>query len=115
MIIKTGFTRQSTIKIASKGSPRNMSSAYNYTYNIHLDNKSGRSLQTIAKEANSFRGVNDYDLFAQYYGDYDYADRWVMAAADGGATNFKSGYVFFFEIQKVIVFDRQQQQPKKHS
>lgn len=85
------FAKQSHIKIGVKGTTRNETKSYNYTYNVHMENKNLRTLQTIAREASTFRGMRDFDLFYQYYGDYDYADRWVMAAADGVATNFKSG------------------------
>jgi hypothetical protein len=89
--MKTGFAKSSYIKIGVKNSARNQTMQYNYTYNVHLDNKNLRSLQSIAREASMFRGMKDFDIFSQHYGDYDYADRWVMASADGGATNFKSG------------------------
>lgn len=33
----------------------------------------------------------DYDLFRTYYGDFDYADKWVMSASFGNRTAYSSG------------------------
>lgn len=69
-------------------------SHFNYTYNIHLDNKNALSLHALAVNASKeFVGLSNFDLFHKYYGEEDYADRWVTAAAEPAATGFETGYV----------------------
>lgn len=40
---------------------------------------------------------DDYRKFAMYYGEFDYADQWVMAAFDGRETDFDHGNADFRE------------------
>lgn len=87
-----GFSAHSVVDIVKAGASRSSGVRYNYTYNIHSDNLNGRSLQSISKEsATIFKGLPDFEIFNDYYGQPDYADKWSMASADGGSTSFKSG------------------------
>lgn len=71
-----------------------------YKYDVREDNNNIRTLQRMSTEAakefldcqdKSDCYHDDYAKFVQYYGDTDYGDKWVMAAATGVATDFSSG------------------------
>ena len=62
-----------------------------YTYNILADNKNGRTIQGFSHQAKEkMSNYDTYKKFYNYYGQYDYADRFVMAGFNNAAT---SGFV----------------------
>jgi hypothetical protein len=73
-------------------SATNSSAKFNYSYNVHTDNRNGLSLQKIATYATEhFQGLENFEVFKSFYGQSDYADRWAVAASESGATGFRSG------------------------
>jgi len=70
---------------------------YTYEYNQREDNMNSRTLQSMSKTAEARYKLatgsyfDEYRTFVNYYGDYDYADKWIMAADAAKNTNFKSG------------------------
>lgn len=74
---------------------------FNYTYDIRADNKNFRTIQMFSTEA--FKAMkncpdssiecfyDDFQLFVDYYGDTDYGNKWINAAANGTNTGFKTG------------------------
>lgn len=74
---------------------------YNYTYNPKTDNINKRTLQKFSTQAEEkmFRcekcPYGTYKKFRDYYGYFDYADKWINAAFDGKATNFANGNAQF--------------------
>jgi hypothetical protein len=68
-----------------------------YTYNQKSDNTNKRTLQNFSTQAEDkmFRCENcpypTYKKFREYYGFFDYADKWINAAFDGTGTNFARG------------------------
>lgn len=76
---------------------------YTYTYDKTADNRNVRTLQGFSTTANTrMRPDQDKDpyfeefqKFVDYYGDYDYADRFVQAAFEGKKTDFTNSLVNF--------------------
>jgi len=76
---------------------------HQYFYDSTSGNKNGRTLQGFStaveeKMLSCSPGcpMQDADYFTKYYGQADYADRYIQAAFDGGAiTNFDNGNVDF--------------------
>lgn len=72
-----------------------------YTYNPKSDNTNKRTLQNFSTQAEDkmFRCENcpypTYKKFREYYGFFDYADKWINAAFDGTGTNFARGNANF--------------------
>jgi hypothetical protein len=68
-----------------------------YTYNVKTANDNGRTLQGFSTGAQEkmYECANcpyvDYKKFVDYYGDFDYANKFVVAALSGGSTNYKTG------------------------
>jgi hypothetical protein len=87
------------VKIASAGRPKTDGKDFEYSYNIRYDNLNGLSLKQLSTVAGSIMTdgggeyFEDFAIFAKFYGQTDYADRWVTAAADKVSTDFSSGYV----------------------
>jgi len=75
-----------------------------YTYTQSSDNKAGRTLAgfSTSAEVKMYTCSNgcphaEYKKFYDYYGQYDYADKWATAALDGSATDFSNGIADFSE------------------
>jgi len=71
---------------------------YAYTYDPLKDNKNGRTLQGFStaveeKMLDCQPGcpMADPEMFAKYYGQPDYGDRWIKAAFTGGKTDYSNG------------------------
>ena len=84
----TGFAPRGTIRIGD-------TQEFEYSYNSREGNQNLRSLQKLSTEAhNNMRVMGDFipefSDFLAYYGDTDYADKWVSAAASKSKTNFKT-------------------------
>lgn len=88
------FAASGTLNIDGEGT-------FTYTYDPLIDNNNGRTLQGFSTEARA--KMHDcpncpyatYEKFYQYYGAFDYADQWVMAAFDGQSTKFANGNADF--------------------
>jgi len=77
-------------------------SEYDYSYDMMTDNNNGRTIQgfSTAAESKMFNGCKGcpYDAYVDYYnyyGEFDYANQWVLAAYEGGETSFKNGNADF--------------------
>lgn len=74
---------------------------FDYSYNPEENNDNDRTLQGFSRQAREkmFECDNcpyvDYKKFVDYYGQFDYADRWVTAALAGSTTNFDNGNAAF--------------------
>jgi len=75
---------------------------YGYGYDQLTDNNNGRTIQgfSTAAEAKMYSGCPGcpypaYKEFYDYYGEFDYANQWVLAAMDGTATDFTNGNADF--------------------
>jgi uncharacterized protein YcnI len=86
----SGFSDKSgsTVQI-SKGN-------FTYTYDQRIDNMNSRTLQGMSKTAETRFLVADqyfeeYQQFVDYYGDYDYADKFIKAADTATNTDFENG------------------------
>ena len=69
-----------------------------YSYDPLTENLNGRTLKgfSTGAQAKMFAcGVGcpmaEYMKFYDYYGEYDYADKWIEAAFQGVATDFTNG------------------------
>jgi hypothetical protein len=66
--------------------------SFQYAYDVHTENLNALSLQSLALNASAaFDGLEDFEIYKEYYGTDDYADRWAMAAANSASTGFPSG------------------------
>lgn len=69
----------------------------NYNYDSRSQNVNKRTLQKFSTEAEQkmYRCENcpyaTYQKFRDYYGFFDYADKWITAAFDGTGTTFARG------------------------
>ena len=69
----------------------------NYVYDSKTQNVNKRTLQLFSTEAEQkmYRCENcpytTYQKFREYYGHFDYADKWINAAFDGTGTSFSRG------------------------
>jgi len=79
-----------------------------YSYDIKTANKNGRTMQgfsTAAKAKMFDCGVGcphkEYMKFYTYYGQHDYADKWIIAAMGGTKTNFTNGNADFSPLGDV--------------
>ena len=75
---------------------------YAYTYNKDTDNNNGRTIQgfSTGAEKKMYNGCpgcpyKPYKEFFDYYGQFDYANQWVLAALDGTQTSFTKGNADF--------------------
>lgn len=72
-----------------------------YSYDVLSDNRNERTLQgfSTTAEEKMYRCENcpyvTFEKFYQYYGAFDYANQWVMAAFDGRSTTFSKGNADF--------------------
>jgi len=84
-------------QLSIEGSPER----YNYTYNVFEDNDNARTIQGFSTGAKDKMydcatcPYSDYEKFVEYYGAFDYADQWVLAAFASKNTDFKRGNANF--------------------
>ena len=78
-----------------------------YSYTVESDNKNERTIQGFSHQAKEKMNDCDscpydtYKKFYNYYGQYDYADRYVMAAFNKAATQgFANGAADFSSYQE---------------
>jgi len=69
-----------------------------YSYNITEDTINGRTIQGFSTNANPKMysceqgcPYEDYEKFYNYYGVFDYADHWIVAAFEKAKTSFTNG------------------------
>jgi hypothetical protein len=74
------------------------SDALTYSYDVEADNKNGRTIAGFSTGAESKMykrcpgcPYDEYKKYFDYYGVFDYANEWVLAALEGRATGFKRG------------------------
>lgn len=75
-----------------------------YNYTVYRDNSNAITVQKFSTEASSRMRpgtdgsrpyYTDFQKFVDYYGAYDYADKWIMAALKGNPTDFTNGNADF--------------------
>lgn len=78
-----------------------------YSYNSNFDNVNGRTIQgfsLFAEKEMASCGKNcpykDFAKFLKYYGEYDYADKWIQAAFMQQRTSFERGNFDFSAVGK---------------
>jgi len=75
-----------------------------YTYTVPEDSNNGRTIAgfSTGAKAKMYECDNcpyvDYKKFFDYYGSFDYANQWVLAAFSGGKTSFQNGNADFGEF-----------------
>lgn len=63
-----------------------------YRYDPLEKNGNARTLQGFSLQAeDKMSSYSTYKKFKEYYGEFDYANKWVLAAFDGSRTNFENG------------------------
>jgi len=88
---------------------------YGYTYDVSTDNDNGRTIQGFSESAEDKMHActncpyAEYNKYYKYYGEFDYANQWVLAALDGTSTNFKNGNADFSNYE----FEGREQAVKK--
>ena len=100
-VLKGCFSDQgnaTTVRLVRPNEGENLGSVYEYTYDIRRDNENFNTLQNLSTFAETFmrlgnKYIPEFQLFLNYYGDPDYGDKFVVAAATGKSTAFSSGYV----------------------
>jgi len=74
---------------------------YAYTYDVSTDNNNGRTIQGFSEQAEDkmYKCQNcpyaEYEKYYKYYGEFDYANKWVLAALEGSQTSFERGNADF--------------------
>mmetsp|Transcript_6671 Transcript_6671/g.8857 ORF Transcript_6671/g.8857 Transcript_6671/m.8857 type:complete len:395 (+) Transcript_6671:2-1186(+) len=76
--------------------------AFNYQANNQGYNKNARAIQGFSTAAQSKMyedcpgcPYKDFKQYYDYYGEFDYANKWILAAAQGSSTSFKNGNADF--------------------
>jgi hypothetical protein len=86
------------VQFVPEGSP-DKAENFNYMYDNRHGNKNDRTIQKFSTDAakvmkNCDDGSDcyhdDFQKFINYYGDTDYGDKWIIAAAEGLSTEFTS-------------------------
>jgi len=76
-------------------------SEYSYNYDVSTDNNNGRTIQGFSTQGEDKMHTcancpyAEYDKYYKYYGEFDYANQWVLAAFEGSSTDFKNGNADF--------------------
>lgn len=96
-LLPTGFNDAGTITLVQEGESPLTASEYEYVYDTRGDNRNYNTLQRLSINAvddmvlpKSKSYVPEYQTFVDYYGDHDYADKWVMAAHNKENTQFSN-------------------------
>jgi hypothetical protein len=67
-----------------------------YKYNLRKENLNFVTLQSLSTTAETAMKVNgtyyipEYQVYVNYYGEYNYGDQWISAAEAGTNTDFQS-------------------------
>jgi hypothetical protein len=95
----SGFKDGGSVSLVLAGQKSSAGTQFGYLYDVRVDNYNNVTLQGFSTNAAvSMKGpsgvyYDEYKQFLDYYGDTDYGDKWVMAAANRNKTGFKTGYV----------------------
>jgi len=94
-----GFNASGILQIAPLTDPQSIAD-FKYVYDNRRDNLNYRTIQKFSIDAVNLMNMcqgssqpcyfDDYQQFVDYYGDYDYGDKWVMAAGNGENTEFSN-------------------------
>jgi hypothetical protein len=90
-----GFDANGTFTVEGLNAP------VTYTYTVAEHNTNERTIQGFSAGAKAKMYTCEkcpyvtYEKFYQYYGQFDFADKWVTAAFDGGSTTFSNGNADF--------------------
>jgi hypothetical protein len=93
VVASAGFKDSGTVTVIRDGKEP---LEFEYKYNIRKENLNTLTLQSLSTTAETAMKVVDgnyipeYQVYVNYYGDYDYGDKWVSAAEAGTNTGFKS-------------------------
>ena len=98
-VFLAGFANAANSTIRLKQYNGSTTEEYLYEYDQRGDNRNSRTLQHLSLTAQDrFQGPNggggyfdEYSQFIDYYGDHDYADKWITAAYRFENTNFTNG------------------------
>ncbi|KAI2512500.1 hypothetical protein MHU86_1953 [Fragilaria crotonensis] len=88
-----GCLDESNVIQVEGSSPVNLS----YSYNFDLNNRNSRTLASFSTDAKTLMydcpqcPYNTYQKFYDYYGEFDYANQFIMTALDQGTTTFRMG------------------------
>jgi hypothetical protein len=97
----TGFDATGTLTVEGLNNP------VSYIYTVAEHNTNERTIQGFSTGAKGKMYTCEkcpyvtYEKFEQYYGQFDYADKWVTAAFDGGSTSFANGNADFGAYSEV--------------
>lgn len=93
---------------AANGNLKIDGTEYRYSYNPRVDNNNARTIAGFSTGAMKKMYTEcpgcpypDYANFYNYYGAFDYANQWVLAALDGSSTNFNNGNADFSKFSLV--------------
>jgi hypothetical protein len=86
--------------------------AFKYEYNAREENENGRTLQMFSTLANKTmerpngRYIEEFKMFMDYYGETDYADKWIYSASENQEASYKTGLGYadfsFFETRLAL-------------
>lgn len=87
-----------TVRFVRPGRPDSDFAEYEYAYDLRTDTRNFRTLQQFSltaeermKSASGSGYFGEYQQFVNYYGNYDYADHWLLSALDAVPTDFENG------------------------
>ena len=93
----TGFAENGLVSFIPLGSAGAVDK-YTYSYDIRQDNNNDRTIQSFSTKAEEKMRpapgqayFKDFQTFVDYYGDTDYANKWILAAFGGNSTSYSSG------------------------
>jgi len=96
-LVWIGFSSSGVIEIQNQATE---TYAFNYTYDVRRDNDNLLSMKGLSTKASldlamcstgNCTQAREFQLFVDFYGDEDYGDKWIVAAAEGNTTMFSSG------------------------
>ena len=93
---------------AANGNLKIDGTKYGYRYNPLVDNNNARTIAGFSTGAMKKMYTDcpgcpyvDYEMFYNYYGEFDYANQWVLSALDGSSTSFSNGNADFSKFSLV--------------
>lgn len=91
------FMGEGAVRLVLDGQQDSQGTEFEYEYDVRAGNKNSLTLQSLSTNATvSMKGPSgsyykEYQLFLDYYGDKDYGDKWITAAARKTHTGFATG------------------------
>lgn len=96
-----GFNTTGKLLVVPPGVARDSGIHYQYKYDERKDNRNALTLQSLSTlagdkmrkggECTVCPYIDEYQMFINYYGDKNYADKWILAASYSQHTNFETG------------------------